>query len=143
MAAAIFTALDPAKRIGKANDAQRWEDITAIAEAYMRYAADFKGSFVTSTTDGKTYFIQHASGTAATDRPDTCPASTSVASTPTQPIDLHGLIAHGYIGDIPNDPLGTDDDSTEYYFYKDAAGTMTIGACEKYSGETNYPTIIR
>ena len=31
LAAATFVAVNPAKRIGEANDAQRWSDITAIA----------------------------------------------------------------------------------------------------------------
>jgi prepilin-type N-terminal cleavage/methylation domain-containing protein len=33
LAAATFVAVDPAKRIGMARDAQRWSDITAIADA--------------------------------------------------------------------------------------------------------------
>jgi prepilin-type N-terminal cleavage/methylation domain-containing protein len=138
LAAATFVAVDPAKRIGEARDAQRWQDITAVADAYMKYVVDNTGSYVTSTTDGTTYWIANAAG--QTSAPSTCAGTSTV---PTLFVDLHGLISSGYIGDIPDDPGGTDNGSSDYYFYKDSTGKVIVGACEKYSGTTNYPSVTR
>lgn len=145
LAAAAFVAVDPAKRVGEARDAQRWADITAIADAYMTYLVDNAGTAATSTIlNGEDYFIQHTAGVAATDPPDTCAASTTVVSTGS-PIDLHALVTAGYIGDIPDDPgivAATDDDGTGYYFYKDSTGKIIVGACrQSYAG--NDITVIR
>lgn len=128
LAAATFVAVDPAKRIGEAQDAQRWSDVTAIVDAYMKYLVDNTGTAVTSTNNGTTYFIQHTAGADTTDAPDTCVASTTIASE-LNAVDLHGLVTNGYIGDIPDDPVGTDADGTDYYFYKDATGKVIVGAC--------------
>jgi len=140
LAAATFVAVDPAKRIGEARDAQRWQDITAIADAYMTYVVDNNGSYVTSTTNGVTYWVSAAAYNAGgVETAPTCTASTGISAA----VDLHGLVAAGYIGDIPDDPGGADNDGTDYYFYKDGNGKVIVGACEKYSGTTNYPTVIR
>ena len=138
LAAATFVAVDPAKRIGNANDAKRWEDVTAMVDAYYKYVVDNTGSYVTSTTNGTTYWI--ATQTTATSGGGSCPGTSTVIS---NFVNLDGLVTGGYIGQIPDDPLGADNHSTDYYFYKDATGTIIIGACEKYSGTTNYATVIR
>ena len=139
LAAATFVAVDPAKRIGKAQDAQRWQDITAIADAYYKYVVDNTGSYVTTTADGTSYYIIHTADGGDTD-PASCPGtSTSL----TLPVDLHGLVSAGYIGDIPDDPGGTDNTSTDYFFYKDATGKVIVGSCTKYSGASVYPTVTR
>lgn len=132
LAAATFVAVDPAKRVGEARDAQRWADITAIADAYMTYLVDNAGTPASTTiSNGVTYFIQHTAGAAGTD-----PASCTGSSTALSPIDLHTLVTAGYIGDIPDDPAGTDNDSTDYYFYKTTAGAVTVGSCSNdYSGD--------
>ena len=143
LAAATFVAVNPAKRIGDANNAQRWSDVTAIADAYMNYLVDNVGVADTSTgvTNGQTYYIQHTGAAAATTPPTSCTGSTTV--TTASPIDLHGLVTAGYIGDIPDDPGGTDGDGTDYYFYTDAQGIVIVGSCTKYSGTTNYAKVIR
>ena len=142
LAAATFVAVDPAKRIGEARDAQRWSDVTAIADAYMKYLVDNVGVAVTSTgvTNGTTYFIQAAAGSGDTS-PSSCAGSSTVTSA--TGIDLHGLVTAGYIGDIPDDPGGVDGQSTDYYFYTDAQGIVIVGSCTKYSGTTNYAKVIR
>ena len=140
LAAATFVAVDPAKRIGEARDAQRWSDVTAVADAYMKYVVDNNGSYVTTTNDGVVNFIRHTAGVAGT-APASCPASTTVTSA--SDVDLHGLVSAGYIGDIPDDPGGTDNDGTDYYFYKEASGKVLVGSCTKYSGASVYPAVIR
>jgi prepilin-type N-terminal cleavage/methylation domain-containing protein len=140
LAAATFVAVDPAKRIGEARDAQRWSDVTAVADAYMKYLVDNNGVAASTTiADGTSYYIIHTSNGGDTD-PSSCPGtSTSL----TLPVDLHALVTNGYIGDIPDDPGGTDGTSTDYYFYTDATSKVIVGACTKYSGATNYPSVTR
>ena len=59
LAAATFVAVNPAKRIGDANNAQRWSDVTAIADAWSTYVADNTGTLATTShfQDGVTCFI--------------------------------------------------------------------------------------
>ena len=143
LAAATFVAVDPAKRIGEARDAQRWSDVTAIADAYMKYLVDNTGTPATTTTNGSGYWVANADYTAGgvETAPASCAASTTITSAAA--VDLHALVTSGYIGDIPDDPGGTDNDSTDYYFYTDAQGKVIVGSCNKYSGATNYPNVIR
>ena len=138
LAAATFVAVDPAKRIGNANDAQRWEDVTAMVDAYYKYVVDNTGSYVTTTDDGTTYWI--ATQETATSGGASCPGTSTAIS---DFINLDGLVTGGYIVQLPDDPLGADNHSTDYYFYKDSSGAIIIGSCEKYSGATNYPAVIR
>ncbi len=141
LAAATFVAVNPAKRIGEANDAQRWSDITAIAEAWVQYVTDNGGSAPTTTTDGITYAIANNSSP-GTHSGDNCGPTTT-----TEFLRLDVLPANGYLLDIPDDPLGadtTDPDKTDYYFYKGGSGGMiVVGACNKYSGATRYATVAR
>ena len=50
LAAATFVAVNPAKRIGDANNAQRWSDVTAVADAWMKYVVDNNGTNATSSS---------------------------------------------------------------------------------------------
>jgi prepilin-type N-terminal cleavage/methylation domain-containing protein len=134
LAAATFVAVDPAKRIGQANDAQRWSAVTALADAYMTYLVDHNGTAPTTTTNGVTYFIQHEIGGAVINLPDigSCVATTSPAIQSMLAVDLGALVNDGYIGQIPVDPVTSSDvynDGSGYYFYRDAMGKMIIGAC--------------
>lgn len=139
LAAATFVAVNPAKRIGESQDAQRWSDISAIADAWMKYAVDNSGLYSTSATNGTTYNI--ATTTGGTHSNTHCTATTTTAL-----ISLKGLSTSGYIGNLPTDPThayGTEDYHTQYYFYKDSNNNIIIGACEKYSGASSYATVYR
>src|SRR3989339_308502 len=65
LAATTFVAVDPAKRIGMARDAQRWQDVTAIADAIQQYIADNNGTFPSSTdsliTAGNYFYFMRSS----------------------------------------------------------------------------------
>lgn len=135
LAAATFVAVNPAKRIGDANNAQRWSDIVAIADAYVTYLADNSGTNPTTTpapTSGTTYIIASTTGGTTFDVCDD--SSSGNATTTTAVIDLSALITNGYIGDIPSDPeyASTDDYQTGYYFYTDGS-TYKVGACDSYN----------
>lgn len=135
LAAATFVAINPAKRVGDANNAKRWSDITAIADAYNAYLADNSGTAATSTTAGITYSITTTtwSGTSYT----TCQVTTNGNYTTTGAyVDLSALVTAGYIGQIPTDPsyvAATDLLNTGYYFYRESTGKLVIGACDTYN----------
>jgi len=137
LAAATFVAVNPAKRIGDAQNAQRWADVTAIADAFATYMADNNGSTATSSYDGSgsletnTFMI-------ATTTSDTAISSSHCTATTTDEefIALQALTTGGYIGKIPTDPTWTYSDHnrhTQYYLYYSSAGTITVGACETYN----------
>jgi len=126
---AIFKLVNPAKHLGEARNAQRWSDITSIMDAFTRYAVDNNGTYVTSTTSGTTYYIGNTASTSGA-MPASCAATTTVDA-----VDLHWLVSDGYIGDIPDDPNGIDNGSTDYYFYRDDTGKIIIGACDTYNNE--------
>ena len=128
LAAATFVAVNPARRIHEANDAQRWADVTAIADAWATYAADNSGNNATSSADcitaNTTCMISNYAGT---DADYGCGATTTNAR-----IWLDPLVTSGYLGSIPADPQSTTAaaTSTGYYFLKDANGVVTVGSCE-------------
>ncbi len=130
LAAATFVAINPAKRLGEANDAQRWSDVTSLADAWVTYGADNSGDNATTSedciTDPTTCMIANYAGT---DADYACAATTTTAI-----IWLDPLVTNGYIGSIPFDPKSSSGaaTSTGYYFLKDTNGVVTIGSCDKY-----------
>lgn len=136
LAAATFVAINPAKRVGDANNAKRWSDITAIADAYNAYLADNSGTNPTTTpapTAGVTYSI--ATTTGGDGNLAICGSSTGNNTTTAQYIDLAALVTAGYIGQVPTDPsyVATDSYNTGYYFYRESTGKMIVGSCETYN----------
>ncbi|MFA5126605.1 MAG: prepilin-type N-terminal cleavage/methylation domain-containing protein [Patescibacteria group bacterium] len=154
LAAATFVAINPAKRVGDANDAKRWQDITSIADAFMAYAVDHSGSYVT-TTDGSTALsTTNIDWIIQADTPNispsyigvTCPGTTNL-SVAGRVINLGGLITAGYIGTMPGDPVTSGADTastatnTRYWMHVYATGKLEVGACNKYGSA--YPRVIR
>jgi prepilin-type N-terminal cleavage/methylation domain-containing protein len=136
LAAATFVAVNPARRIHEANDAQRWADVTSIADAWATYAADNSGNNATSSpfclTENNNCMISTKGGATSTAGNDGGCASTTRGT-----IWLDPLVTAGYLGDIPYDPgsSGGTATNTGYYFHKDANGAVFVGSCEKdYDG---------
>ncbi len=133
LAAATFVAINPAKRLGEANDAQRWSDVTAIADAWVTYLADNSGTDATTSaaciTNQTNCMISTYGGATSTAGADTACASTTYGT-----IWLDPLVAGGYIGTIPFDPKssGGTGTTTGYYFHKDSNGVIAVGSCDKY-----------
>lgn len=124
LAAATFVAVDPAKRIGDANNAQRWADVTAIADAWQKYTVDNGGTTPSSTIGTGTYGIEGFGETGA----QACTATTTTGY-----VDIDTLVTSGYIGDIPTDPLtGSSATTTGYYLLRSASGALEVGACDTY-----------
>ena len=127
LAGATFVAINPAKRIGEANNAQRWTDVTAIASAWALYVADNSGTAPASATAGTTYQIAGGAGG------DEACSDVSHATTTTAHLDLSTLVSDGYLGSMPADPEGDfTDDNTGYYLYTDTNGVIRVGACVTY-----------
>jgi len=136
LAAATFVAVDPVKRIGDANDAQRWADVTAIADAIIMYTADNSGNLptdVAALTNGAAAAV-HPDGTTET----TCPDEQGSGAYDNDPAyDLADLTTGGYIAAVPTDP---NDGTTgfTYYIAKESTGAILVGACDDYSDSTIY-----
>jgi len=129
LAAAVFVAVDPAKRIGEARDAQRWSDVTAVADAIMKYVVDNNGTFPTSTVSAGTYYVIMGDGTTGLSS-HVCQNKTADTS---EGVLLDNLTTT-YLATMPVDPAGSGTygtTNTGYYFMKNSAGRVTIGACKE------------
>lgn len=131
LAAAVFVAVDPAKRIGEAQDAQRWADVTAIADAIEQYVVDNSGTFPTSTAS---FSSNGTTAYAVTPYGSVSPISTKCQNktiTTTGGMNLGALVG-AYLPTIPADPsISTPTTTSEYYFIRNSSGRVTIGACEE------------
>lgn len=126
LAAAVFVAVDPAKRIGEARDAQRWSDVSAIADAFLKYTVDNNGTFPTTTAAAGIYYAIMGEGTTGM-AASTCQ---NVSHSATMGVLLDNLTTT-YLATMPVDPGGLADSTknTGYYFMKAATGRITVGAC--------------
>jgi len=140
LAAIVIVAINPAKQLGDANNAQRQSDVLAILNAVHQYAIDNNGSIsnlnIASTTDAD----------AACDDPNTldsdgfiCIYGESCAGTDLDDLASQADGEANYITDIPMDPLATSsvefsdagfgDDETGYIIFQDSSnGRITVCA---------------
>lgn len=139
LAAAVFVAIDPARRLNESRNARRSSDISNILDSIVKYQADSDGTHlaaVAALTAGSYYTI----GTCATGGDTGCTAKTTQAAC----ADLSGLPSN-YLGAIPKDPKNGTDAKTDYYIMKDANSAITVGACdpegEGQGGSGSAPTI--
>jgi prepilin-type N-terminal cleavage/methylation domain-containing protein len=124
LAAAIFVALDPARRLQEARNARRSSDITNVLDAIIKYQVDNEGTHYT-TVDALTAGQYSVIGTAATGCNTTCTAQT----TQTACADLSS-IGSNYMATIPADPKTGSDANSDYYLMIDANGAVTVGSCD-------------
>lgn len=142
LAAGIFVAIDPAKRINAANNARRSTDVASLLDALVKYQADNTGaaySTVGALTAGQFSII----GTAATGC-DAVALCTAKATTQAACVDLSAL-PKNYLGAIPKDPKTGTDANTDYYISRGALGTLTVGACDaegEGAGGSGTPPVI-
>lgn len=130
LAAALFVALNPAKRFQDARDAKRHQDVESVVAGLKAYQVDNNGSYpaaVSSLVAGTVYTI----GTNGATGCDTgCTAKTTNASC----VDMAGLVTGGYLGSVPKDPSSGTDAKTDYYVIKNSTGTVEVGACDPEDG---------
>ena len=125
LAAIAFVSVNPGKRIGDANDNQRWADVVAIADAWQKHTVDQGTSAATVASTTIAYAIDASTGGIWS--VDSCAA---VATGDI--LDLTLLVTNGYLSEIPNDPLGADGAYSGYYFFQNN-NIITIGSCDPYS----------
>lgn len=146
LAAALFVAIDPARRLHEARNARRWSDVSTILEAIKKDQADDGGTYigaVSGITDDRYVII----GTDTNDDglcAEETTASAACANTQTDTgtadcadiIDAngtgggHGLAAY-YLASVPYDPSTGSATDTQYWIFKSADGYITIGACDE------------
>ena len=125
LAAIIYVAVDPARRLAEARNAERWSSVNSILNAYLKSTVDNAGTPPATLTAGTSYMI----GTGA-DFAGCSPATTAV-------VDLSGLV-DTYLSSVPFDPstTGASAAKTYYYISQSLNGRVTVGACTPERGVT-------
>ena len=126
LAAALFVALNPAKRFQDARDAKRSQDSESIAAGLKAYQVDNNGSYpaaVSALVAGTAYTVG-TNGVAGCDTG--CTAKVTAASC----VDMAALVTGGYLGTVPKDPTSGTDLKTDYYVIRSTTGTVEVGSCD-------------
>jgi prepilin-type N-terminal cleavage/methylation domain-containing protein len=123
LAAAIFVAIDPARRLHEARNARRWSDIATILDAVKGYQADNEGTHYYKIEGMETdeYYLI---GTST----DFCDITCVEYATKSSCIDL-SEIGSNYLAVILVDPKESTEEKTGYAILKDVNGAITIIAC--------------
>ena len=139
LAAIIYVAVDPARRLSEARNAERWSSTNAILNGILKYTVDNKGLLPPALTavDTGTYKLG-TSGSVCAD----CTGGDSSTTTPAACIDLSSDLVPIYLSSIPTDPLSLDAADTDYYVYRSASGRITIGSCNEEKVGGNDPPAI-
>ncbi len=131
LAAAVFVALNPAKRFSDARNARRQTDVQNVLSAIKTDQVDNGGSYVASVaalTAASNYVIgTNGSG---------CDAGCTAVTTQSACADLTALVTEGYLGSVPFDPSTGAATFTDYYITRAASGTITVGACDAENGSS-------
>jgi len=136
LAAAVFWAINPARRLAEANNAQRWTDVTAILSAVSAYIVDNDGDYPAVIDDNSS-----TSQVLGTDS-GTCDSYCGAVSTVASCINLTAdLVDNGYLPTIPTDPKTGDVGNSDYYINKESTGIITVGACDPEAEGDTTPTI--
>jgi len=137
LAAAVFVAIDPARRLHEARNAVRASDTATVLEAVKKYQADNGGTHY-STVDAITDDSYVLIGTTLNDdglcaeevtSAAVC-ANVATAAGTADCVDLSSIGAT-YLSSIPNDPQNGTDADTQYYIFKGAANDIKVGACDE------------
>jgi len=123
LAAIIYVAVDPARRLSEARDAERWSSVNSVLNAVLKSTVDAAGVLPTALTDVDTG--TYKLGTAGSGCDD-CTATT----TPAACVDLTSALVDTYLSSIPQDPVTQSAADTDYYIYRSGSGRITVGACD-------------
>jgi len=132
LAAIAFVAVNPAKRLGDANDDKRWAAVTAIADAWEKSTTDNAGAFPGVATTAVVYEI----GVGTFDA--NCLSNSDVAASAS--LDLTSLVTDGYLGSVPVDEAKLLGGDTGYYFELDVNNIIKVGSCTSYGASDIYVT---
>ena len=138
LAAAVYVALNPARRLSEANNSQRWSDVTAVLNAVIAYTVDNDGNLPSGIDSDYSRSQVLGTSNAGCNQPANC----SAASTEAACLDLsEDLVDNGYISEIPFDPNTGSSVNTDYYIQLDENGIITVGACDPQAEGATTPTI--
>jgi prepilin-type N-terminal cleavage/methylation domain-containing protein len=125
LAAAIFVAIDPARRLHEARNARRQSDVNTLVDAIKQYQVDHGGDHYTIIQNAQEN-VYHIIGQAALVCEPTC---TAIGDTAVSCLDLRDM-GTNYLSQVPMDPKIGTPERTWYYLMKDSNGSITVGACE-------------
>lgn len=118
LAAIVIVAINPARQVAQANNAQRQADVNTILNAVYQYAVDNSGSIPATITTTQT---------------EVC----ATGGTCTGLVDLGVLTANEtYLTAIPADPTGSSTNGAGYEIVQTANGRVTVTAPDAQLGET-------
>lgn len=152
LAAALFVAIDPARRMSNTQDTRRWSDVSSILNAILTYSAENSAlpTSVNSMANGEYYMIMTSGdATSRTEDPGmfTCTnlAGSSSASTTLNTMILKPDLVPGYLATIPVDPSqsAASTGTTRYYIMKNSSGRVFVGACDKSTYQTGQIQVAR
>lgn len=129
LAAAVFVALNPAKRFADARNARRQNDVASILSALKTAQVDNGGTYITNVA-ALTAATNYVIGTNSSGCNSGCGALTTAAAC----ADVTDLVTQGYLGSVPADPSTGAATFTDYYINRSASGTLTVGACDAENG---------
>jgi len=131
LASIIYVAVDPARRLAEAKNAERWSSSNAVLNAVLKYSVDNSGNLPGTIDDSpSTVQIIGENGGAITCVAAQC-GSLSLPGTNCFVADLDNDLVDEYLVAMPVDP---DDNTfsnnhTGYYINKSTNGRITVGAC--------------
>ena len=148
LAAIIFVAVDPARRLAEARNAERWSSVNAILNATLQYTVDNAGSLPATATaidsiPATVQLIGEDNTTNCTLATPTCTGETvySAAVSGCYVTGLDTDLVDEYLSSMPLDPSTGDADDTRYFVNRSGNGRITIGACDEETVGGSTPTI--
>lgn len=131
--AAIFVAIDPARRLQAGRNTRRWTDVRAILEATKQYQADNQGDWPSTAVaiddDEATVQMIGEGGMGCGSLGDVC----SGVTFPSSNCFASGLDNDltSYLQEMPEDPKSGNSSITYYYINRDDEGFLVVGACKE------------
>jgi len=123
IAATVFVALDPGKRLHVSRNSRRWADVTTIAKAVKLYEADNAIAPALINNTGATVQML---GTGVTCPPTACTGVSFPATNCTINI---ATTLRAYLKSIPLDPTTGTAANTRYYVNM-SGSVLTVGSCD-------------
>lgn len=124
LAAVVFVALNPPKRLGDARNSRRWNDVNSILTAIHEYTVDNDGTLPSGITTSEQQLGTAGSG-----------CSTACSGAAAACLDLSTALA-AYLKTMPLDPSGGTAATTKYSVVKDSNNIITVKACAAENSET-------
>lgn len=151
--AAVFVAIDPAKRLNTSRNSRRNQDVSALASAIQLWRTDIitAGGTPTAVADTNATTWQQIGTSSGTPCNITCvggPSTAGCIDLSTASVSILGgetySLVPKYIKSLPRDPKGGSDALTRYAI-NEQGGTIIIRACnsegEQSGGAGTGPTI--